>query len=36
MSIEGLIDQDTVEVSESQIAIAIVGQKTQKVSALVL
>ena len=35
-SIEGLIDQDTVEVSESQIAIAIVGQKTQKVSTLVL
>lgn len=34
-SIEGLIDQDTVEVSESQIAIAVVNVKPQKVGSLV-
>ena len=35
-SVEGLIAQDTVEVSESQIAIASVREKTQKVGSLIL
>jgi hypothetical protein len=35
-SIEGLAYQDTVEVSESQIAIAVANTKPQKVGSLVL
>jgi len=34
--IEGLIYQDTVEVSESQIAITVANTKPQKVGSLVL
>ncbi len=35
-SIEGLISQDTVEVSESQIAITVANAKPQKVGSLIL
>jgi len=35
-SIEGLISQDTVEVSESQIAITVANAKPQKLGSLVL
>ena len=35
-SVEGLIAQDTVEASESQIAIVSVREKTQKVGSLIL
>lgn len=35
-SIEGLIYQDTVEVSESQITITVANAKPQKVGSLVL
>lgn len=35
-SVEGLIAKDTVEVSESQIAIVSVREKTQKVCSLIL